>query len=87
MKQASHCFSSFQLQLCLWSMIRGQHTHACMQHTAVRVDTVCRDGPGGACCDERAPGAVAERVAEADVDRQGDGWVVCGCVHCVCTCV
>eukprot|EP00983_Pelagomonas_calceolata_P085041 1156476-Pelagomonas_calceolata.AAC.8 len=32
-----------------------------------------RDGPGGPPCDERAPGAVVEKVAESDVEKQGDG--------------
>jgi len=38
--------------------------------------TVCRDGPGGPPCDERAPGAVVEKVAESDVEKQGDGYVL-----------
>ncbi|KAF5837837.1 hypothetical protein DUNSADRAFT_3800 [Dunaliella salina] len=38
--------------------------------------TICRNGPGGPPCDEQAPGAVVEKVAESDVEKKGDGYVL-----------
>lgn len=46
--------------------------HVCvrLQHT-VLANCVCRDGPAGPSCEERAASAVVERVPDADVERQG----------------
>lgn len=47
----------------------------CLNSSDTRLLFVCahRDGPGGAYCKEDAPNAIAESVAEADVEKQGDG--------------